>query len=504
MQEIVSLIHFSSNVLSKSLHKVFLGLLTPKEEKLYSYLISNTDFNERTIAQQLFSEKHTSINFKRTKASLKEKLYAAVIFIKPNANQLPKFADDLIYINKISGVHKVLTYFGRNDLYIPIIEENIKYAYQNFMLPEVIQFASSLFSHYKMREKNEIKSKYYRDVLIEANTSLYWENLSYMYYSDINTEFSFKKKVAKRELEIKIDTYIAELNPGLKVARSLAFINNYYQLLMINAFLEKHYEPIITYCDKVLDYYLKWNPTVNTIYKNTLKIKAEHLILLGKYDSALKLLDECLTFDIEGVANWFVTMRHKVAALTKLRLYKEANDVLDIITSQKNFTRLKGSSKSTLIFYKIYFSLLEMMRVLPFNEEVKYSQILARLYKENEQIKKDREAMNIPLIAAQLIEAIINKDDSTIIDREEALQKYSSRYVTKNNSVRSNCFINMLLIVVKQNFHVVAIRRHTQKLYARLAATPPHLSGEAAEVEIIPYEHLWEILMDFLSTRSKK
>ena len=114
---------------------------------------------------------------------------------------------------------------------------------------------------------------------------------------------------------------------------------------------------------------------------------------------------------------------------------------------------------------------------------------------------RDKSAMNVPIIIAQLLEAIVLKREGEVLDRIDALKKYSSRYITKSDSIRSNCFINMLLEVVRNGYHVVAIERHTKKYYTKLLANPKLTSDEAAEVEFIPYEHLWEIIMNYLKNR---
>lgn len=59
----------------------------------------------------------------------------------------------------------------------------------------------------------------------------------------------------------------------------------------------------------------------------------------------------------------------------------------------------------------------------------------------------------------------------------------------------------MLLEVVRNNYHIVAIERHAKKYYTKLLANPKLTSDEAAEVEFIPYEHLWEIIMNFMKHR---
>jgi len=56
----------------------------------------------------------------------------------------------------------------------------------------------------------------------------------------------------------------------------------------------------------------------------------------------------------------------------------------------------------------------------------------------------------------------------------------------------------MLSAVVKGNFHPVAAQRYAAKYVKILKETPPSISEQSSEIEIIPYEELWDILLGVL------
>lgn len=62
----------------------------------------------------------------------------------------------------------------------------------------------------------------------------------------------------------------------------------------------------------------------------------------------------------------------------------------------------------------------------------------------------------------------------------------------------------MILEIPLQNFHPVAIRRHTEKYWQRLKKVPLELSHQSREIEIIPYEKLWTIILDHLENRDSR
>jgi hypothetical protein len=62
----------------------------------------------------------------------------------------------------------------------------------------------------------------------------------------------------------------------------------------------------------------------------------------------------------------------------------------------------------------------------------------------------------------------------------------------------------MLLLLPKCNFHRVAVARKSKVLVAKLQSVPLEIARQSAEIEIVPYEDLWEIVMDMLEAKFYK
>jgi len=80
----------------------------------------------------------------------------------------------------------------------------------------------------------------------------------------------------------------------------------------------------------------------------------------------------------------------------------------------------------------------------------------------------------------------------------EGIEKYCSRYLKHNDTFRSNCFIKMLLQIPTYAFHRERVTRQTQKLYEMLCSVPMEVANQTYEIEIIPYEALWQITVSAL------
>ncbi len=51
-----------------------------------------------------------------------------------------------------------------------------------------------------------------------------------------------------------------------------------------------------------------------------------------------------------------------------------------------------------------------------------------------------------------------------IIDRIDALNQYTYRYLRKDETFRSNCFIKMLVLMTKADFHPIRTNTYTEDL----------------------------------------
>jgi hypothetical protein len=66
---------------------------------------------------------------------------------------------------------------------------------------------------------------------------------------------------------------------------------------------------------------------------------------------------------------------------------------------------------------------------------------------------------------------------------------------------RSKLFLKLLLLCFKEAFHFKPIKAKGARTFEKLSNTPQP-KDIFAEVEIIPYEHLWEFILEVLSGKS--
>jgi hypothetical protein len=103
----------------------------------------------------------------------------------------------------------------------------------------------------------------------------------------------------------------------------------------------------------------------------------------------------------------------------------------------------------------------------------------------------------VAILVLQLLHFLRERNLEEVLLRLERLRKYQQRHLYEPATLRSRLFLRLLQVTVDKNFDAAQAAERGLALLQQLRDTPP--PGEAfAEVEIIPYEHLWELVLSLL------
>ena len=212
----------------------------------------------------------------------------------------------------------------------------------------------------------------------------------------------------------------------------------------------------------------------------------------GKVAAArgLKLLEE-------GTFNWFKYQELLLLLFLHAGEYQDAYDVFQRTVRHRRFKALPESIQQAWKIFEAYlFYLHEIGRIAPESGDPVFNRFrMARFLNETPLFVRDKRGMNIPILIFQILYLILVRRYDETIDRIDALQKYASRYLKRDDTYRSNCMIKMLLQIPAASFHRAAVARHSEKFEKMLRAVPLDFARQSHDVEIIPYEALWEMAL---------
>jgi hypothetical protein len=112
---------------------------------------------------------------------------------------------------------------------------------------------------------------------------------------------------------------------------------------------------------------------------------------------------------------------------------------------------------------------------------------------------KDKRGLNIAILIIQFLFLLHKRRYSELIDRADALKQYCYRYLRKDDTFRSHCFIRMLLQIPRADFNRIRTERYAESYMKKLKSVPLIVSDQSIEVEVIPYDDLWEMTLELLN-----
>ena len=222
-----------------------------------------------------------------------------------------------------------------------------------------------------------------------------------------------------------------------------------------------------------------------------------------QYLKAARTIEKALLLVRNKSGHWFAIKENEILLNFHRGTYSRTCGIFYDQYLSKEFKDLQKIEQQRWHLYEVYVRILLEAGLAEYKGRKKQYNV-HKFLNDLPRFSNDKRAMNIPILIAQMIFLIIRRKHDQATDRITALEKYSKRYLKKNDDTfRSNCFIKMLLEVPKQGFNKIAIERHAKKYFDRLKSSEIELIDQPFEIEIIPYERLWEIIMDNLSRKKR-
>ena len=197
----------------------------------------------------------------------------------------------------------------------------------------------------------------------------------------------------------------------------------------------------------------------------------------------------------EGNFNWHLALIRRIIICLHSGDYQEAYELYKAHNNQAcHYPTLR--EYWDIIWGYLYF----LIKIEKIREYTKERFHLGKFLNDVPMYSKDKSGHNINLFIIQIIIRLQREQYGQIIDRIEALRTYVRTHTKNPETVRANIFLNMIIQMEAASFHQAATERKTQKLFAQLQKVPIRL-GQNLAVEIIPYEILWEEMLNFLENK---
>jgi hypothetical protein len=274
---------------------------------------------------------------------------------------------------------------------------------------------------------------------------------------------------------------------------------NYYRIKAFYYEYMKDYENLYRISNETLEFFknleLKRPGTQSNISVRLYWV----MIQVGMLDEAIESGLQEMQLLKEGIGPWYRIGHYMIKAM----VYKE-DYVSAVELTSKLITHPKFESAPDY-YQEIYNTLLGYLQLLVeyYDPSNKLNLVLpefklGKFLNTTPVFSKDKRGINISIILLHIAWLLKRKDYSAIIDRTDSLNQYAYRYLRRDDTFRSNCMIKMVIQMTKADFNPIRTERYTADLRKQLGTVPLMGSGENIEIEMIPFEVLWDIMMKSL------
>jgi hypothetical protein len=466
---------------------------TSKSNKLYNLLSQSSDVSEDQLIKNLGYETNPTA-FNKLLYRLKSKLFNTLFFIDLNKASYTEYQKAYYSAYREWAAIKILTGKGAKVSALTY-SKNLLYVAKKYDFTDIALNCSLIIKDYysiiqldykKYLEFKDISEEY----LTKLNDEVYAEDLIQQYRLH-NFKFSRKNINYSTFYKKEIDNVLYKLSNNDTSYRFKYFIY---------IFLYSIYDG-----DNNLDKALQVAKNAHTFISNSSinNLNAEYLFLkniiicylrLCKYDNINILFKN--SFDIlnSESLNYYYNGVLYLIFLLRVGDFRKATNFYIKIFSTKQF---KSLPKLYLEYYNIIASYISICDK-NFNNSVGRQFSSSKFINEVPIFSKEKSRTNISILIAHFILLIISRKYSQAIERVDALNQYTYRYLRKDSTYRSNCFIKILIEITKANFNKKRALRYTKPLLTKLSKISQKEAKQPIDVEYVNYHSLFNIIINYL------
>jgi hypothetical protein len=503
MNELAELIH----IINKNKIKDIEVLGNPSSAKTlvqeFYEKISDGDIKtDSEAAAYFYNASSKDRRYKDLKRKLKERLFTTALFVDVNQAKYNEIGKAYYKCWKDFASAKVLAGKGAQLSAYKLMEKILKVSIRFGFTEIVIDLSRSLRLHYgshlfdkkKFEHYHRLYEHYLEQYRAEALAEEYYARCQFNYYGII------EEKLPKAYEQAMI--YTRELEPLVKKYRSYKISMLYFLIQYIALSNNRAYDKAIEVCEEAIAFF-KSNPDFS---KTAIGIFMRQLFLLywqqKLYSKGEQLLKEAVTYTREGDISWFTNYGYFFLLCLHSQQYERAYQTIQEVMNHVRFKSVPEWEQQRWFVYRAYIIYLGEIGKIADVKSEKFR--VQRFINDVPIFSKDKRNQNIPVLIVQILFLLRYQRYHEMIDRMEAIEKYCSRYLKKDDTYRSNCFIRMLLKIVEANFHKAGALRKAKILRKKLDETPFEAAKRVCEVEIIPYEDLWEFALESLEKKPRK
>lgn len=470
---------------------------------LLEQLISEQEvLDEKELSLAIYHTDEITSTFKNLKYRLENKLIND-LFVLTNYGQRKDIKGNaMINVEKTVVVAGYLLRQGYRTIAIKLFERALKVC-KKFSLTEMkMRIYPVLVNHYSFVEVD-------KKIMKKINTE--WEH----------THKDYDAELRVRRINARISHF--HVNTGRNVSADIADLEREQIASELEEIRNNHFTVYIqAFCSEQLCYYYQGKMD----FEKSLKIAKEGLAqcqkllyydslfyfnvylqiavsyyYLKNYKNADDYFKKSIKLTTQGGRVWFYVNSLYFLSLASQKKYQELATLSNEIFRSKdlvNHPYLHDEWKIRKGFVNIL-KILGKIKPQPGDKDSDFS--IKKFVNNFEVHSNDKSGRNVAIIIIQVLYLLIQKNYDEVNDNVDRLMIYTYRYLHKDDTYRTQCFIKMLLALSQYKFNPKRVKQRTANLYKKLTTSPISINENSRMNEVIPYEDLWELIVEIVTHR---
>ncbi len=498
-----NLIEISRIVTKKKVRKIEIfddAALRTKNSKFnefYEALMTGKLRNDRDAATLLYACSPTDDKYRQLKSRFRKRLLNTLFFLDVNVPSAANYERAYYSCNKDWTLVKILLANGAEmtaaDLAASILATGLK-----FRFADIIVNCSRILRAWAAKEGDEKSFEEYDGHIKEYSNVLDAEIRSEELYQRVTMHYH-ESPIKTRELREKMETYCDALVSLSEIYDSPVVMYNMYLVWAYKYEMTFDFQSMLEVCERA-EAYMEANPAYwqeEKLEIFQLKKMSAYLHLQDYKNGKIEAEKALIRFE-EGSEMWFTFMELYLLLALHSDNYLNAYAIFQRAIGQPKFKKLHSSEREKWNIYEVYIEYL--LESMPGNAAAaaaakrKGCFRSAKFLNDPVLYPKDQRIFTVHLVIAQILFYLEKNNESAVTERIDRLKNYANRQLKPEEYHRVIAFIRLLQQLAKAEFQVAELTT-VDKYYNRLVETPFYYRGKLTEMEIIPFEKLWNLIL---------
>jgi hypothetical protein len=467
-----------------------------KFNQFYDALLKNKLKNDRDAASYLYKSTPTDAKYRQLKSRFKKRLLNTLFFLDINTPNAPNYERAYFSCHKDWVLIKILMANNADHTAESMARQMLTTALK-FKFSDIIINAARILRSYAAKADDQKQFEQYNDLIQEYKEIVNAEIRSEELYQQVLMAYQQSSRDLPDYLQ-DVQNY-ANLLMSLSDIYDSPIISYHVYMVWIMQFELNHdYESLLELCEQASKNLLN-NPKFQREEQQIqffIKQMSAYLHLRN-YRQGKDSAEQCLRILTDRNQNWFIFMEYYLLLVFHTENYIQAAAILKRTKGESSFKKLDHSTREKWFLFEAYLNYI--IEVPQKNNPVLRTQ-RSRSFKVQQFINlpatfpRAYRNYNILLLILQTLFLIDKKSHVLANEKLDQLKTLTSKRQKTEQYFRARQFVKLLQQLSKADFQSSEVR-NTDKYYERLIQTPFFYRGLVSELEIIPYEMLWQMVL---------